>query len=65
MLDVEFYNQLVEASDALYSAGSARVGTPEEPAPAILQLRAGRAERRENKGNEMENYGSTRGSLFL
>src|SRR4051794_15083803 len=44
MLNVEFYNLLMEAFDALYSAGSARAGAPEEPAPAILQLRAGRAE---------------------
>jgi hypothetical protein len=42
MLDVEFYNLLMDAFDALYSAGS--TGTPEEPQPAILQLRAGLAE---------------------
>jgi hypothetical protein len=44
MLNVEFYNLLMEAFDALYSAGSARAGAPEQPPPAILQLRAGRAE---------------------
>ena len=59
MLDVTFYNLLMEAFDALYSAGSARLsmpfvpaqgkrrdsaGRPEEPVPAILQLRAGLAE---------------------
>src|SRR5688500_11763657 len=47
MLDVEFYNLLMEAFDALYSAGStlhARSGAPPEQQPAILQLRAGRAE---------------------
>src|SRR5688572_12086781 len=41
MLDVAFYNLLMEAFDALYSTGS---GTPAEPMPAILQLRAGLAE---------------------
>ena len=47
MLDVAFYNLLMEAFDALYSAGSilhARSGAPTEEQPAILQLRAGRAE---------------------
>jgi hypothetical protein len=44
MLDVTFYNLLMEAFDALYSAGSSRGGTPDEPTPAILQLRAGLAE---------------------
>ena len=47
MLDVEFYNLLMEAFDALYSAGSARhahSGAPPERQPAILELRAGRAE---------------------
>jgi hypothetical protein len=47
MLDVEFYNLLMEAFDALYSAGSAllaRSAAPPERQPAILQLRAGRAE---------------------
>jgi hypothetical protein len=42
MLDAEFYNLLMEAFDALYSAASD--GATVEPAPAILQLRAGRAE---------------------
>jgi hypothetical protein len=44
MLDVEFYKLLMAAFDALYVAGSAHAGTPEEPVAAILQLRAGRAE---------------------
>ncbi len=47
MLDVEFYNLLMEAFDALYSVGSTlhtRSGAPPEQQPAILQLRAGRAE---------------------
>jgi hypothetical protein len=47
MLNVEFYNLLMEAFDALYTAGSAlraRAGTPEEQAPTLLQLRAGLAE---------------------
>ena len=44
MLDVAFYNLLMEAFDALSSAGSARPDTPDELVPAILQLRAGRAE---------------------
>src|SRR5215212_4932003 len=34
----------MEAFDALYSAGSVHARTPEQPVPAILQLRAGRAE---------------------
>jgi hypothetical protein len=42
MLDVTFYNLLMEAFDALY--GAASVGAPVQPVPAILQLRAGRAE---------------------
>jgi hypothetical protein len=46
MFDVEFYNLLMEAFDALYNAGNARHtrsgALPEQP--AILQLRAGRAE---------------------
>src|SRR5215213_3454390 len=44
MLDATFYNLLMEAFDAIYSAGSARIPTPGEPEPAILQLRAGLAE---------------------
>jgi hypothetical protein len=44
MLDVAFYNLLMEAFDALYSVGSAHASTPEEPVSVILQLRAGRAE---------------------
>lgn len=44
MLDVAFYNLLMEAFDALYSAGNAQANTPNEPVPAILQLRAGLAE---------------------
>jgi hypothetical protein len=43
MLDAKFYNLLMEAFDALYSAGS-QTDTPAEPLPAILQLRAGLAE---------------------
>jgi hypothetical protein len=51
MLDVEFYNLLMEAFDALYSAGSACLATRQDSAsaqseqqPVLLQLRAGRAE---------------------
>src|SRR5919107_1309653 len=47
MLDVAFYDLLMEAFDALYSAGSAhraRTSITQEPPPPILQLRAGRAE---------------------
>jgi hypothetical protein len=44
MLDVTFYNLMMEAFDALYGAGSAIKDTREEPTPAILQLRAGLAE---------------------
>jgi len=46
MLDVEFYNLLMEAFDALYTAGSAlrtRAAAPHDQ-PALLQLRAGLAE---------------------
>jgi hypothetical protein len=47
MLDVEFYNLLMEAFEALYSAGSARLSRDhghDDSAPVILQLRAGLAE---------------------
>ena len=44
MLDVEFYNLLMDAFDALYSAGSVRNNQTDEPVAALLQLRAGLAE---------------------
>jgi hypothetical protein len=45
VFDVECYNLLMDAFDALYAAGSAaRSSTPADPPPAILQLRAGQAE---------------------
>ena len=48
-IDVAFGEQLVEGVEhcALYSAGGAtraRSASPDEPPPALLQLRAGRAE---------------------